>query len=134
MAGAHHGCRHELLEAHPRSVARARHCVAAFALAHGASAEQCNAIALAVSEAVANAIVHAYAGGADDGTIELRTWMDEHALIALVRDHGVGMGRARPSGGLGLGMALMAGLTERLAVESLSATRGTCVQMTFSIG
>lgn len=134
MAGDHRGCCREHLDAHPRSVARARDSVIAFAAAHGASTAQCGAIALAVSEAVANAIVHAYAGGEDEAVIELRTWMDDRRLIALVRDHGVGMGRAEPSPGLGLGIALMAGLSERLTVESPSGSRGTRVQMTFSVG
>ena len=133
-AGARHGCRREYLDAHPRSVARARGSVTAFAAAHGASRAQCGAIALAVSEAVANAIVHAYGGGDDEAVIELRTWIDDQHLIALVRDDGVGMGRAQPSAGLGLGIALMAGLSERLTVESLSGSRGTRVQMAFCVG
>lgn len=126
------GSRNERLAAHPRSVARARDCVTAVAVAHGASAAQCHAIALAVSEAVANAIVHAYAG-AGGGIIELRTWVDERRLVALVRDDGVGMGHAPASDGLGLGLALIARLSDHLEVESLSATTGTRVQMTFSI-
>ena len=134
MAAEHHGCCREHLDAHPRSVARARDSVTAFAAAHGASTAQCGAIALAVSEAVANAVVHAYAGGDDEGIIELRTWMDDRHLIALVCDDGIGMGRAQPSAGLGLGIALMAGLSERLTVESLSGRPGTRVQMTFCVG
>lgn len=135
MACDDDGSRNERLAAHPRSVARARDCVTAVAVAHGASAAQCHAIALAVSEAVANAIVHAYAdtAGAGAGIIELRTWVDERRLVALVRDDGVGMGHAPESDGLGLGLALIARLSDHLEVESLSATPGTRVQMTFSI-
>lgn len=124
------GC-DERLPAHPRSVARARETVIAFAVAHGASAAQCHAVALAVSEAVSNAILHAYAGGDDGAVVELRTSVLGHRLVAVVADDGVGMGRARPSGGLGLG--LMARLSDRLEVESLSTSPGTRVRMTFSI-
>ncbi len=126
-------CRHERFEAHPRSVARARDAVTEFAAGHGASASQCKAIALAISEAVANAIVHAYAGGDDDAVVELRACMDEQALVAVIRDDGVGIGHARPSDGLGLGLPLIARLSDELQIESRSSP-GTSVRMTFLIG
>lgn len=127
------GCRHERLAAHPRSVARAREAVKEFAAGHGASAAQCNAIALAISEAVANAIVHAYAGGCEDEVVELHASVDADALVAVVRDDGVGIGHAGLSEGLGLGLPLMARLSDELQIERRSPL-GTSVRMTFSIG
>ena len=114
-------------------MARAREAVTEFAAGHGASEAQCNAIALAISEAVANAIVHAYAGGNEDEVVEVRASVDEHALVAVVRDDGVGIGHAGPSEGLGLGLPLIARLSDELQIESRSPP-GTSVRMTFSIG
>ena len=114
-------------------MARAREAIREFAAGHGASASQCNAIALAISEAVANAIVHAYAGGDEDEVVEVRASVDEHALVAVVLDDGVGIGHAGPSQGLGLGLPLIERLSDELQIESRSPP-GTSVRMTFSIG
>ena len=78
--------------------------VRAFGIDHGASAAALAAIVLAVSEAVANAVVHGYdsAGG------ELRVEVDveENELEVVVADCGRGFTSA-PTRGLGLGLGLM---------------------------
>jgi stage II sporulation protein AB (anti-sigma F factor) len=53
-----------------------------------------------VSEAVTNAIVHAYPDGAP-GQVRLEAWLDDELLTVVVADDGVGMSSGRGSPGLG---------------------------------
>jgi len=62
-------------------------------------------VRLAVSEAVTNAIVHAYGGGR--GKIEVSATVDSGQLRVEIADDGCGL-RAGAPHGLGLGLALMA--------------------------
>src|SRR5438270_10506247 len=87
------------------SVPRAREAVAAIAALAGASDERIDSVRLAVSEAVTNAVVHAYEG--QDGEIEVSAKVDDHELEVEVDDDGRGL-RAGARHGLGLGLALIA--------------------------
>jgi PAS domain S-box-containing protein len=87
------------------------------------------AVRLAVGEACANAVMHAY-GEDEEGAIVLRAVATPDGLVFEVVDEGVGT-RPRPdSPGIGLGMPLMAKLT-----RSLDVTRGdeggTVVRLAF---
>lgn len=119
------------LDATPGSVPRARKTVCAIATANGACAEDLERIALAVSEAVTNAIVHAY-GDAAAGSVELTAAAVDGELSVLVRDDGCGLGAAAASPGLGLGMGVMEYSADVLTITT-RASGGTLVEMRFAL-
>jgi anti-sigma regulatory factor (Ser/Thr protein kinase) len=85
-------------------VAEIRDRVRRFAAAHGAGATELAAIALAVSEAAANAVCHAYPDG--PGEIHVIADIEEEELEIVVVDDGWGF-RTGTGPGLGLGLGLM---------------------------
>jgi serine/threonine-protein kinase RsbW len=125
---------HERHPARPQSIARLRHAVAAFADSHGASARQREDIALAVSEAVSNAVRHAYGDRNDDGTVELQAQVRSRTLEILVCDEGDGMRSRSTSPGMGIGLALIGQVAQDLIVESRAPAPGVRLRMTFAIG
>ena len=74
-------------------------------------------IALAVSEAVTNAVVHGYRDRPTPGDITMSIRRDGHYLVVLVCDDGVGVSPRRDSPGLGLGLALIGQLSESLQIR-----------------
>jgi len=123
---------HERLPARAQSIGGLRHAVVEFARASGASADQLATIALAVSEALSNTVLHAYVGCDEPGVVIVDAHVRERSLEVLVRDEGHGMRPRTDSPGLGLGLPLIARLTERLVISE--ATPGTSVRMCFAIG
>jgi serine/threonine-protein kinase RsbW/stage II sporulation protein AB (anti-sigma F factor) len=118
------------LRAQPDQVRVIRAEVMAFAVAHGA--EDPNAVALAVSEAVTNAVVHAYVDAAETGEIEvIAQRVGEDCLEILVCDEGRGMLPRHDSPGVGLGLPLVATLAESFEVQARSGG-GTQVRMAFA--
>ena len=113
------------LPALPASVAAARRGVARScadrALDH-------DAVALAVSEAVSNVVVHAYRDRAP-GPVRISAGMDDDSLIVVVSDDGSGMVPRTDSPGLGLGLPLMARLASAIEIDGDGA--GTRVTMRF---
>ena len=96
------------LPAVPHSVRRLRVCATAFAEAAGAPPELQEAVALAVSETVTNAIVHAYAGAPEPGAVRVRcARVAEGRLVVEVADDGVGIARRNDSPGLGRGLSMV---------------------------
>jgi serine/threonine-protein kinase RsbW len=122
---------HRVLEARPDAVAPARHALAAFARDHGASPQRAADIALVVSEACTNAVVHAYVEAPEPGTVELEATPAHGALYVLVRDRGRGPVPRRDSPGIGLGLPLMRTLSDRCVVEH--ADPGTLVELRFAL-
>jgi serine/threonine-protein kinase RsbW len=122
---------HRVLEARPDAVAPARHAMAAFARDHGASPQRAADIALVVSEACTNAVVHAYVGATDPGTVELQAAPADGDLVVRVRDRGRGPAPRRDSPGIGLGLPLMRTLSQDCVVED--AGPGTVVQLRFAL-
>src|SRR5690349_11547203 len=82
-------------------------------------------VALAVTEACSNVVRHAYPSGG--GEIRLAAWIEPHALIVVVADDGVGLGRPSAAAGLGMGRRLI----EELSRARFSDHRGTRVEMRF---
>ncbi len=118
------------LRAQPDQVRVIRAEVMAFAVAHGA--EDPNAVALAVSEAVTNAVVHAYVDAPEPGEIEvIAQRVGEDCLEILVCDEGRGMLPRHDSPGVGLGLPLVATLAESFEVQARSGG-GTQVRMAFA--
>jgi serine/threonine-protein kinase RsbW len=96
---------------------------------HGALAD----IELAVSEAITNAIVHAYASTGTRGEAFTISTACRRALFSVwVIDEGQGATPSVPSPGLGLGLELMARLCERVLIGVLKDGR-TQVEMRFDL-
>jgi serine/threonine-protein kinase RsbW/stage II sporulation protein AB (anti-sigma F factor) len=116
----------------PASVAGARTAVARFAEAVGATEAALSAVKVAVSEAVTNAVVHAYIEDADPGTVHIAADHDADALRVVVIDEGRGMKPRPDSPGIGLGLPLIAQMTRGFEVHS-NETGGTCLEMYFAL-
>jgi serine/threonine-protein kinase RsbW len=80
---------------------------------------------LAVTEAAANAVQHAYPDGRP-GTFSLDARREAGHLVITIRDEGVGMGHAAPSRGGGLGLEIIGRLFPDFALsEADPGTRVT---------
>ena len=99
------------------SVAEARAAVTAFAQSAGATADALAAVSLAVSEAVTNAVLHAYLDRDTPGTVEVRAHSEDEKVVVVVADEGRGMLPRTDSPGLGLGLPLIAQMTQSLEVH-----------------
>jgi anti-sigma regulatory factor (Ser/Thr protein kinase) len=120
------------LPAVPATASRLRARVTAFAEAAGAPPELRDAVVLAVSETVTNAIVHAYAGAPGPGPVRVRCRTAKGKLVIEVADDGVGIARRDDSPGIGQGLAMVGALADALDVASGPDGRGTAVTMTFA--
>jgi two-component sensor histidine kinase len=109
----------------PPSIKRARDAVASLAENVGASAGD---VKLAVSEAVTNAVVHAFRDRAP-GTISVKAEVDHGELVVIVADDGSGMRPNPDSTGLGLGISLITSLAREARFDS--SPNGLTVSMTF---
>ncbi|MCW3016172.1 MAG: ATP-binding protein [Solirubrobacterales bacterium] len=117
------------LPARPENVGVVRHVLGGVGEALSLDTETLDDVRLAVSEACANAVTHAYAGGAS-GLMDIDVHTRPRELQISVRDHGNGMAPRTDSPGLGVGLPLMASLAG--SMELLSPPGGgTEVRMRF---
>lgn len=116
--------------ADPDSAAAARIAACRWAASLGADEGVIDAIALCVSEAATNSVVHAFVEG-EPGEIRLQGYAEAGALHIRVIDNGRGMSPRLDSPGLGLGLPLISRMTRTLAVEPGEAGQGTCIHMCF---
>ena len=114
------------------SVAEARGAVTAFAQSAGATADALAAVSLAVSEAVTNAVLHAYLDRDTPGTVEVRAHSVDEKVVVVVADEGRGMLPRTDSPGLGLGLPLIAQMTQSLEVHDRQGG-GTEIRMSFAL-
>jgi serine/threonine-protein kinase RsbW len=119
------------LPAVPASVGEIRRRAIAFASAAGASREMTDAVALAVSETVTNAVVHAYVGR-EPGLVRVECRTDGERLIVHVIDEGVGVAARDDSPGVGHGLATVGALAQGLEITSRADGSGTVVAMSFA--
>ena len=109
--------------------------MAAFALESGAADETAAGVAVSVSEAVTNAVRHAYDDGRRRGEVRTHAWLDRtdghRTLNVSVSDDGPGIRRRADSPGLGLGIPLMAQLTK--ALDLAGNGPGMTVLMQFAL-
>jgi serine/threonine-protein kinase RsbW len=113
------------------SVGPLRRRAAAFAQAAGAPEEVTHAIALAVSEMVTNAVIHAYVDETP-GPVSVRCRAEGERLVVEVADEGVGVAARRDSPGVGHGLALVGSLAHSLEIAARADGRGTLVTMAFT--
>jgi anti-sigma regulatory factor (Ser/Thr protein kinase) len=111
----------------PASVGVARHTVAGLAEHLGAPVED---VKIAVSEAVGNAIVHAYRGG-KAGVVRVFARKHRGQLLVTVADDGVGMTPNPQSRGLRIGIPLITKLCDDVRFSSDEG--GTTVSMSFAV-
>jgi anti-sigma regulatory factor (Ser/Thr protein kinase) len=87
-------------------------------------------IALAVTEACTNAVVHAYRDSS--GTISVTASHADGALTVTVRDHGSGMAPHVDTRGLGVGLPVIAAIAQSVEIGSPRGG-GTEVRMRFAL-
>ena len=91
-------------------------------------------IRLAVSEALSNAVVHAFRGRAD-GTVIASVTTDASEWVEVrVTDDGSGMAPRNDSPGLGLGLPLIRHLTDQFDHLRPPGSFGTELWMRFRLG
>jgi stage II sporulation protein AB (anti-sigma F factor) len=121
--------------AHAAHLPAIRRAVATAARMFGASADTLVQINLAVTEAVTNAVVHAYRDRppARAGRVHVVVARDTPGCLDVrVRDRGVGLSPRPDSPGLGLGFGLMAHESDRLEIRAPSGG-GTEVALRFRL-
>jgi serine/threonine-protein kinase RsbW/stage II sporulation protein AB (anti-sigma F factor) len=120
------------LPAVPASVPVLRTQVAEFVFAAGVRDPQLSAVKLAVSEAVTNAVVHAYVDAEQPGEVRVVTFVKGGAVHVIVSDDGTGMVPRVDSPGLGVGLPFIANSADTLQI-GISKRGGTELQMTFRV-
>jgi serine/threonine-protein kinase RsbW len=113
------------------AVPLARRALTEVAAAAGAGGERLEEIRLAVSEALTNAVVHAYRGN-EPGHFQVTAAVASGELWVLISDDGRGLHAWNDSRGLGIGLSLISGLTDDFAIVT-RASGGTEVQMRFDL-
>jgi anti-sigma regulatory factor (Ser/Thr protein kinase) len=112
-----------------------RHAVAGFLDGHSLSGALASDVLLAVTEACTNVVQHAYRDGEAESSaeIEVSAQRDSSALTIAVRDRGRGFAPRVDSPGLGLGLPVIAALTQNVEIRPFPPS-GTEVVMTFDLG
>ena len=119
-----------MLPATPSAVSLLRHRAAEFVSTAGASDEVTQAVALAVSETVTNAVVHAY-DGQERGQVRVSCHADGERFVVEVADDGAGMWLRQDSPGIGHGLAMVGAVAAALNIGRGADGRGTVVTMAF---
>jgi serine/threonine-protein kinase RsbW len=110
------------------SIPVARHAITDVAVRAGAGEERLHAIRLASSEALSNVVQHAYPGRV--GSIFVTASVAGEELWVLISDDGCGLRAGRASEGLGLGLALIAQMSDGFTLVERSSG-GTEVRLRF---
>jgi anti-sigma regulatory factor (Ser/Thr protein kinase) len=118
----------EQLPATVESVAAARSAVRRFASHLEVDVD---GMVLAVSEAVANVVSHAYDVDAP-GVIELAATASPYEVAVVVRDHGRGLRGGKRSAGAGYGIEIIRRLAQHVALDD--SGRGVALTMRFRRG
>lgn len=114
------------LPAEPQSVSRARRAV--LDALKGIAVDR-DAVGVVVSEAVTNAVLHAYRDRDQPGQVHVTADLHEEGVEISVADEGLGMRPRHDSPGVGLGMPLIADLADSVIVSNQG--RGTRVAAHF---
>ncbi len=85
-------------------------------------------VRLAVTEACANAVVHAYGDG-EKGTVRVTAAIEQETLVVTVRDYGGSIADRRPPPALG--MEVMRALADSVSIEA--ADPGMVARLVFQL-
>jgi serine/threonine-protein kinase RsbW/stage II sporulation protein AB (anti-sigma F factor) len=125
---------HRRLAAEPATVPALRTAVTEFAERCGMQGRRLHDLRLAVSEAVTNAVVHAYRDAAAGGEIALCAHVEGGRLVVRVTDAGCGLNARPDSPGAGIGLPLIASVADDVQIETVQApAAGTSVTMRFRL-
>jgi anti-sigma regulatory factor (Ser/Thr protein kinase) len=120
------------LAAEADNVPVVRHALRGLLEAAGIADDRIADIALAVTEACANAVLHAYPD--HNGRFEVAATLPaDGPLTVTVRDQGAGLTPRVDSPGLGVGLPVMAAIADALEIDTPTGA-GTTVRMTFATG
>ncbi len=123
---------HELLEvdvpAHAEQLATIRHLIRRWVMANDGTDDDCAAFAIAVTEACANSVEHAYGPG--DASVQMRAALMDGEATVTIRDRG----RWRTPGGdnRGRGIPLMREFMDDVVIDT--GDDGTTVELSRRIG
>ena len=120
------------LPAVPSTVTALRGEMAAFATAVGIGDPLLSSVKLAVSEAVTNAVMHAYADADEPGEVRLWATVDGDRVNVTISDDGCGMVPRLDSPGLGVGLPFIAHSSDTLDIGR-NDTGGTELRMSFRV-
>ena len=115
--------------ARPEAVPMLRGAVARYLAGAGLTGTLVAVVNLAVSEAVTNAVVHAYVDADEAGPVSVTTEVSETEVLVTVADEGCGMRPRVDSPGAGLGLPLIMQVATTVQV---SQAGGTLVTMSFA--
>jgi anti-sigma regulatory factor (Ser/Thr protein kinase) len=118
------------LPARPENVGVIRHVLGAFAESLQLPAELVADMRLAVTEACTNVVRHAYHDG-ETGPIDVVIRPGQDRLELIVSDRGRGIGPSPDVDGPGLGLPLIAALSDTLDIQR-GPSRGSRLSMVFS--
>jgi serine/threonine-protein kinase RsbW len=104
------------LPARAESVTELRRRIVDFAGRHGVGTHDRDRIALAITEATANVVTHAYPPSQGDGTIRYVADLEDGDLQIVVSDDGAGIRTGHRSRGLGVGLNLIAAMTSEFTI------------------
>ena len=111
----------------PPGVGQLRRAAAEIARRAGMPETDVDAVRLAASEAASNAVIHAYRERAGD--LRLHATIEDGELLLVIADEGHGLAPRRDSPGLGLGLPIMAHISQRF--EIVSGPDGTEIHLAF---
>jgi anti-sigma regulatory factor (Ser/Thr protein kinase) len=87
-----------------------------YASEYGFGRDRLHEVTLAVSEIVANAVLHAYRDGGD-GEITVAAEHCDDGLLVSVADDGMGLTPRTDSPGAGLGLVIAGNVADRLEID-----------------
>jgi len=90
-------------------------------------------LALAVTEACTNVVMHAYADAEVHGSLEVRACIEQAVVVVEVADEGRGMIPRIDSPGLGLGLPLIAHVADSFEIVERRDRAGVVVRMQFHL-
>jgi anti-sigma regulatory factor (Ser/Thr protein kinase) len=114
--------------AEPRTAAIVRRELGVFVHEHFPDAP--DDVALAVSEAVSNVVLHAYRDG-EPGELRVVACARATELVVVVRDYGCGMRPHPESPGAGLGLSIIGAAASHMDVERPDDGGGTRIRLRF---
>ncbi len=120
------------LPARAENVAVVRHTLGSLGEVLDLDDQKLSDVKLAITEACTNVVVHAYPER--EGPMEVQAYLEgRHRLTVVVRDGGRGIAPRSDSPGLGLGLPLMATLSDSLELGRDESAERTEVRMTFDL-